>query len=510
MYQFPNLLESKAKKPLTFTVYHGNFVHTPVLGELQVLLGARIAVDKSGVIVYIKTSPLKTSPIQEAMALNPSLPRDEIRCIDTMDDTSKVSKFWFPGFIDTHIHAPQFPNNGVFGSSTTVDWLLKYTFPMEKLLGADLNKCFEVYDKVVKRTLANGTTCCAYYATIDVDATNLLADCCYSNGQRAYIGRSCMDCAHKDYTDESAEEGVKATYKVMGHISNRDFCYDLIKPIITPRNANRCSGDYMKRLGLIAKVGNLPLQYHMSETGPEAAKILEQFPERKSYADIYDYHDLLTSSAILGHCIYISQEELDLINERKAAISHCPISNSCLISGECKVRWLLDNGTKVGLGTDISGGYSASILATARHAHMVSRHVAMKTKELKDTLSVNEVLFLGTQGGAQAMGLQDMIGSFDVGKKWECQLIDLEVENSPVDLFDFLTPKLEKSSESDPQWMSTFQDMIDRWVFNGDDRNVRQVYVNGRCVIDKDKTYEEVMPEEEGVTPKSSVTEPLE
>ncbi|KAH3684803.1 hypothetical protein WICPIJ_004224, partial [Wickerhamomyces pijperi] len=68
----------------------------------------------------------------------------------------------------------------------------------------------------------------------------------------------------------------------------------------------------------------------------------------------------------------------------------------------------------------------------------------------------------------------------------ECQLIDLDVEDSPIDLFDFLNPSISGIMHKDEEDLRKFQDLIDKWVFNGDDRNVRKVFVNGRCVIDKD------------------------
>ncbi|MBH1945562.1 amidohydrolase family protein, partial [Erythrobacter sp. YJ-T3-07] len=85
------------------------------------------------------------------------------------------------------------------GKSTLRDWLNTYTFPMESSL-ADLAKARRVYTRCVQRTLSHGTTTAAYYATIDVPATNLLADLCLSLGQRAFVGRVCMD--HRDLCPE--------------------------------------------------------------------------------------------------------------------------------------------------------------------------------------------------------------------------------------------------------------------------------------------------------------------
>ncbi|GMF04961.1 unnamed protein product [[Candida] boidinii] len=107
----------------------------------------------------------------------------------------------------------------------------------------------------------------------------------------------------------------------------------------------------------------------------------------------------------------------------------------------------------------------------------------MKSEDDDEKLSVNDVLYLATMGGAKVLRLDDKIGSFTVGKKWDAQLIDLSCENSPVDTFEFQEPiwggedlKLSKRK---------YQDLIDKWLFNGDDRNVRSVFVNGRRVLSK-------------------------
>lgn len=475
---------SLALTPLTFTVYHGTIVHTPTLGSLDVQVGVRVGVDLEGTIVYVNKDDTDLTPLDEALAFNRTLTAENVNLVDTT--AHGLFQFYIPGFIDTHIHAPQYPNCGVFGSSTLFDWLVKYTYPVEKQL-ADSATAREVYKKVVLKTLENGTTCCAYYSTIHVEATKILADCAYQQGQRAMIGRSCQDCGNPTYKDENAEKGMAANMKVIEHIKKLDENYSLIKPILTPRNANKCSEDFMFGMAKASEEINLPIQTHMSETEEEVEQILKLIPKCKTYAAIYDYYNLLTSRTILAHCVFISDEELDLIVQRKAGIAHCPTSNSCLTSGEAHVRKMLDKDIKVGLGTDISGGFSPSILTTARHAVLVSRHVAMKTKNEKDKISVNEALYLATLGGARVCGYDDMLGSFEVGKKWECQLISLEDEISPFHTFKFLDPDtegLKKGNETDVQ---RFQDIIDKWVFNGDDRNVRQVFVNGRCVVDKNK-----------------------
>src|ERR1700739_2140649 len=138
---------------------------------------------------------------------------------------------------DTHIHASQYPNAGIFGQSTLLEWLNTYTFPLESSLG-DVAKARTVYSRCISRAISNGTTTAAYYATKHVDSTNLLADICFHVGQRAFIGRCCMDNLSPDfYKDDSAESAIADTKSTIDHIQSVDPDHTLISPILTPRFA---------------------------------------------------------------------------------------------------------------------------------------------------------------------------------------------------------------------------------------------------------------------------------
>jgi len=346
---------------------------------------------------------------------------------------------------------------------------------------AELSKARRVYGRCIARTLSHGTTTAAYYATISVSATNLLADLCLAAGQRAFIGRCCMDTLSPDYyRDESPEASIAATMETIEHIKSIDPSYALVSPIITPRFAPSCSRKLLNGLGNLQKETNLPVQTHISENKNEIKLVREMFPESKNYTDVYDSHGLLGPKTILAHAVHLSDEERDVVKAREAKISHCPASNSAITSGAARVRWLLDAGIDVGLGTDMSGGYSPSILEAVRQALLVSRHVAMGEEEGEQTekakLSVEEVLYLGTKGGAKVVGLEDKVGAFEVGMEWDAQLVGLDSvtedgeltgkEEGPVDIFG---------------WES-WEDKIAKWVFNGDDRNTLAVWIKGRLV----------------------------
>ena len=320
--------------------------------------------------------------------------------------------------------------------------------------------------------------------------------------------------------DESPEQAVEDTKATIAHIDSIDPTHTLITPIITPRFAPSCSSPLLSDLGTLAKETDLPIQTHLSENKSEVALVRKRFPTHDSYAHVYDTHGLLTPKTVLAHCVHLSPNERKLLRERKSKVSHCPVSNTSISSGLCPVRQLLDDGIEVGLGTDVSGGYSASVLVAAREAAMVSRTWAALTADEPESgtkepsgernaaddddatnnetkhstrasdrqkLSVEECFHLATVGGAKCLGLQDKIGGFEVGMQFDAQFVQLD---DAADDDDDETPtppssnnKGKKSKGPVELWSrETWDDKMAKWLFCGDDRNTKAVYVAGRLV----------------------------
>ena len=386
--------------------------------------------------------------------------------------------------VDTHIHASQFPNAGIFGKTTLLDWLNKYTFPLESSLASE-PKARAVYGRCVSRTLANGTTTASYFATTHVDSTNLLASICHDAGQRAFIGRCNMDShIHPDYyKDASAAQAVKDTEATIDYCTKIDPERKLVCPIITPRFVPSCTAELLQGLGELHHRTQLPVQTHVSENKNEIKLVKELFPKSESYTQVYEEHGLLTSKTVLAHACHLTPDEIALVKGRDSKISHCPVSNSYLGSGICPVREYLDAGITVGLGTDVSGGWSPSLLVAAREAGGVSRlRTAGMGDDVSDEerdrvkLSVEETLHLATVGGAKCLGLEKKVGTFEVGMEWDAQLVDLGAVINEDRGFEGGTGAVEI-------WEGMgWDEKMAKWVFCGDERNTKAVWVAGRLV----------------------------
>ncbi|NXE52313.1 GUAD deaminase, partial [Casuarius casuarius] len=371
-------------------------------------------------------------------------------------------EFFMPGLVDTHIHAPQYSFAGTRVDLPLLQWLTTYTFPTEaKYKDSDFAE--EVYTRVVRRTLKNGTTTACYFATIYTDTSLLLAEIIDKFGQRAFVGKVCMDMndsvpQYRETTADSVQETER------------------VQPIVTPRFGPSCSEDLLCALGNFAQAHDLHVQSHISENEEEIKVVENLFPAYQNYTDVYDKNKLLNGKTVMAHACYLSEEELKLFNLRGAAISHCPSSNFSLCSGILNVQKVLKHNVKLGLGTDVAGGYSASMLDAIRKTMMAAN--TLQVNKVNETgLTLKEAFRLATLGGSQVLGLEDVIGNFEVGKEFDALLINTKASDSPFDLFSADAFEVIRTG------LMIEQITENNMVKGCDDRNISEVYVSGKQVV---------------------------
>ncbi|XP_033827825.1 guanine deaminase [Periophthalmus magnuspinnatus] len=437
-------------KPSIERVFRGTFVHSTPTCALHILEDALLGVDTEGKIAFIEKG-------------------EDLDRLAADFNTSNViqlsqHEFFMPGLVDTHIHASQYSYAGTALDLPLLQWLNTYTFPVESQF-KDLDFARKVYKQVVKRTLRNGTTTACYFATIHTDASLLLGEIANAFGQRSLVGKVCMDRNNsvKQYK-ETLQESQEETSRFIAELLNKK--YPLVKPVVTPRFAPSCTGALLGQLGAIAKNNNLHIQSHISENPEEVMLVKELFPETESYSDVYYKYNLLTDKTIMAHGCYLSDKELTLFRETGASLSHCPNSNISLCSGILNVRNVLKHNVKLGLGTDVAGGYSASLLDAMRRAQDSSKVLAMQDPDL-EPLTFEEAFRLATLGGSQALSLDDQTGNFEVGKDFDALRVNLLVPGGPIDLIQHEKPKI----------------LVEKFLNLGDDRNIVEVFVAGRRVV---------------------------
>ena len=329
-------------------VVRARILQTPAPDRLEALDDAVLAVDGRGVITAVEptTSAAGSALLGGAAAIVATPPGSVL----------------LPGLVDLHVHAPQWPQLGTGLDLPLERWLFEYTFPLEARY-ADLAFARPVWADLVSGLLAHGTTTAVYFATVDVAATTALAEAALAAGQRAYVGRVAMD--HPDgtpawYRDPSAADGVAASARSIDEIRALDAGRGLVRPIVTPRFTPACTDELLRGLGALAESTGALVQTHASESDWAHAHALGRFGRTDCAA--LDGFGLLRRGTVLHHANHITDGDAVLLRARGAGIAHCPLSNAYFANAVLPVRRLLAESVAMGLGTDVSGGASPSLL----------------------------------------------------------------------------------------------------------------------------------------------------
>ena len=123
----------------------------------------------------------------------------------------------------------------------------------------------------------------------------------------------------------------------------------------------------------------------------------------------------------MAHGIYCTPEEMQRILDNGVWIAHCPASNMDLASGIAPVRRFLEKGIRVGLGTDVGGGFSDSIFRAVTDTIQVSNLYWRYIDRNAGPLKFAESLYLATKGGGAFFG---KVGSFEDGYEFDAVVLD--------------------------------------------------------------------------------------
>ena len=365
-----------------------------------------------------------------------------------------------PGLVDLHLHAPQYAFRGTHMDLELLDWLNTVTFP-EEARYQDPSYAKKAYSIFAEDMRKSATTRASVFGTLHRESTELLMELMEQTGLITYIGKVNMDRNSPDeLREKDARTSSENTIQWLRDIAGK---YKNTKPILTPRFIPSCTDELMKLLADIQRTYRLPVQSHLSENQGEIAWVKELCPDSAFYGDAYDHFGLFGGEAcptIMAHCVYSSNEEIALLHKRGVFVAHCPQSNTNLSSGIAPVRKYLDEGLHIGLGTDIAGGHSLSMLRAVADTIQVSKLCWRLVDESLKPLSLEEAFYLATMGGGAFWG---KTGSFL--EDYEFDAVILSDEQLPCP--HSLTP-LER---------------LERLIYLGDDRCITGKYVSGNKIF---------------------------
>ena len=331
------------------------------------------------------------------------------------DDTLVVDyagNIILPGFIDTHIHYPQSDIIASYGEQL-LEWLDRYTFPTERRF-ADPAHAREVASFFLDELLRNGTTTAMVFATVHPESVDAIFEEARARNMCIAAGKVLMDRNCPEFLRDTAESGYEQSAALIGRWHGRDRLLYAVTPRFAPTSTDR----QLELAGrLLDEHPGVLLQTHVAENMDEVRWVAELFPWSRSYLDVYDHYGLLRNGAVYAHCIHLDREDRRRMAESGAAMSFCATSNLFLGSGLFDLDAARESDVAVGIGTDVGGGTSFSMLRTLAESYKVAQLARQRLSPLR-------AFYLATLGGARALGLEDRLGNFVPSKAADFVVLD--------------------------------------------------------------------------------------
>ena len=326
--------------------------------------------------------------------------------------TEYKGKLITPGFIDTHQHAAQSAIVAAYGEKL-LGWLDQYVFPSESTYSNPETARKEL-NFFLDQLLMNGTTTAVSYGPLFYEATDIFFEELDRRKMRFITGNVMMDRNSPDSLRLSAHENHDVAKKLIAKWHNKgrlSFC-------LSPRFGISCTDQLLELCGSLKReTPDLYIQTHLDENLNEIKEIKKLFPWSKNYLDVYDHFGLNDKRSVFGHCIHLTDPELESFKASQAIISWCPISNNFLGSGLFDIEKVTKYTTNITLGSDWGAGNTLSMFAVMDDAYKVAM---LKSYKLASMVR----WFLATLGAARSLQLDDKIGNFEVGKEADFIVID--------------------------------------------------------------------------------------
>jgi guanine deaminase len=362
-----------------------------------------------------------------------------------------------PGFIDPHIHFPQMQVVGSYAGNL-LEWLNTYTFVEEQRF-ADAGHAARIAGKFFDELIRYGTTTAVAYCSVHKTSADAFFAESFRRNMRMVAGKVMMDRNAPPGLRDTPQSGYDDTKRVIAdwHGKGRNHV------AITPRFAITSTPEQMEMSQALAReFPDLHIQTHLSENLEECRFAGELYPEAKDYTDIYARYGLLGRKSLFGHCIHLSDREADAMSESGSVAVFCPTSNLFLGSGLFGLKRLGQRAKPVraAVATDIGGGTSYSMLRTLDEGYKVLQLQG-------DRMTPLESFYRMTRGNAEALALEDRIGTLDVGS--DADLVVLNAAAVPA-----MALKMEV--------VSTLAEELFLMQTMGDDRTIAETYVAGEAV----------------------------
>ena len=350
-----------------------------------------------------------------------------------------------PGLVNSHTHLPMTLFRGLADDLPLDAWLNEHIFPAESAHLHPQNVRWGALLACAEMLLAGTTSCCDGYFWEEQVAAAVDA-----SGMRAVLAQGVIDFPAPGVPDP--KKNIKAPRTFISRWLNASA---LITPAVFCHSAYTCSGETLKKAKALCMDAGLRFQIHAAETQSECRQIQQKY--KTTPIAYLDDLGILDKDTLLVHCVWLTDDDVQIIAKRKANVAHNPESNAKLAAGIAPLPRLLNAGINVGLGTD--GCASNNNLDLFHEMDMAAKIHKVETND-PTAMNARTVVEMATIGGARAIGLDHQIGSLEVGKQADVIIID---HRSP-----HLTPMYHPASHI---------------VYTAESADVRDVIVAGRVLV---------------------------
>lgn len=382
-----------------------------------------------------------------------------------------------PGLINCHTHAAMTLFRSIAEDRNLDEWLREVIWPLEAKLkprdiyyGALLG-CLEM--------VKSGTTCFLdmYFHE------NMVAKAVVEAGLRCILSPGIIDIGQERLGKILLRKAISIVENYHGAANGR------ILTMLGPHASYSCSQQLLRKVAEEALKLNVGVHIHLAESLPESIHIKEKYG--KSEVEVLNELGLLGPRLLAAHCIHLSDADIALMAEHDVKVVYNPVSNMKLASGIPRIKDLIDVGLTVALGTDgPASNNSLDMFETMKFAALLQK---VKYNDPR-VLPAEKIVEMATIDGARALGLGNMIGSLETGKKADVIVIDA---NKP-----HLTP---------------IHDPYAAIVYSARGSDVSTVIVDGKIImenremktVDENKVMEDVKKTSEDLLDRSNLREKI-
>ena len=313
-----------------------------------------------------------------------------------------------PGFVDTHVHYPQMRVIGGLGLPL-LDWLEQRALPEEAKL-ADRAYARAVAKEFLDGLIGSGTTSALVFGSHFPGAMDELFTAADQRGLNLTSGLVLSDRSLRPDLLQSPRAALADSKELIA----RWHGHGRLRYAVTPRFSLSASNEMLDVCAQLLEAG-VWFTTHVNENVAEVAAVAGLFPRARHYLDTYRQHGLVTKRSVFAHNVHPSDAELEVLAEHGASVAHCPTSNCGLGSGLFPLRRHVEHGVGIALGSDVGAGAGLFLPKEALQAYFIQQLLGKRGLNLTPV----HLLYLASRAGARALGLDDVVGDFSVGKHFD-------------------------------------------------------------------------------------------